>query len=312
MARWHFRKRTPPKRSVKTPTSESFILDWFSVADISKWKDLNDKILRFHWDLQSNLAYQRSRVSDQLGKALLEAAEKNFSFSNWQRVVKYKHALESLSAKGSLIDPGGRFNVGDGNPSQFAPFPALYIASDKNTAFQETLSQKIEPGQEQHALDFSLANPSSIASVSLSGSISSIINLNQSERLQPFVNLIKDFSIPNHAKETAREMWRKELELVRTVSNLIAALLDPNWRHPPMQFDVPSASQIFGQLVNETGIEGILYPSKFTGKDCLVIFPQNFDDLSGSFIQLDDEAPAEVKIRRLDAKVWVELQKSNQ
>ena len=77
-----------------------------------------------------------------------------------------------------------------------------------------------------------------------------------------------------------------------------------------MQFDVPVASQIFGQLGADAGVGGILYTSKFTGKDCLAIFPQNFDDLAGSFIQLDDAAPAENKIRRLDAKTWDQLKRS--
>ena len=74
-----------------------------------------------------------------------------------------------------------------------------------------------------------------------------------------------------------------------------------------MPFDVPYSSQIFGQLVAEAGIDGILYPSKFTGKDCLAIFPQNFDDSSGSFLELDGDLPPVVKIRRLDAKTWNEL-----
>jgi len=301
--RWPIRRKILPKRSVKRPPSEFFLLDRSSIADIQKWIELKDQILKFHWDYYGNLAYQRSKIADDLGKALLESAQKSFPFSRWQRIVKYKYALEPLSINGSLVDPGGRFNIGDINPSQFPPFPALYIASDKDTALQETLSQKIDPGHEEHALNFALTDPSSIVSVSLSGFINSIINLKQSERLQPLINLIKEFSIPDPLKEAAKRIGLGEPDLIRTLPKLIDTLLEPTWRHWPMQFDVPMTSQIFGQLVAEVGIEGILYPSKFTGKDCLVIFPQNFDDVSGSFVQLDDEAPAETKIRRLDGKV---------
>lgn len=78
-----------------------------------------------------------------------------------------------------------------------------------------------------------------------------------------------------------------------------------------MQFDVPVTPQIFGQIAVEAGIEGILYPSKFLdGGDCLAIFPQNFDETSGSFVQLDDEAPKEARIRRWDAKTWKENKSS--
>ncbi|MDE2313913.1 MAG: hypothetical protein KGL04_07050 [Elusimicrobia bacterium] len=43
---------------------------------------------------------------------------------------------------------------------------------------------------------------------------------------------------------------------------------------------VPISSQLFGQLAADAGIEGIVYPSKFSGKDCLAVFPQNFENES--------------------------------
>lgn len=306
--RYYIRK-FQPKQPIKK-SSQEFLLDQFSILDIHKWQVIKDDVLKFHWDYHSDLAYQRSKIADQIKNALLEAAERNFLFKHWQRVVKYKYALEPFSISGSLTDPGGRFNIGDIKPSQFPPFPALYIASDKNTALQELLSQQIIAGQENRAFDFALANPASVTNISISGNLDSIINLRKQDKLQHFVNLIKDFTISGHLKETAKKIGFPPPDLIKTVPKLIDALLVPNWREWPMQFDVPVASQIFGQLVSEAGIEGILYASKFSGKDCLAIFPQNFDEHSGSFIQLDDEAPAEIKTRRLDAKIWSELQKS--
>jgi len=308
MAKYRHKRKIVPKRSVKKSPPQ-FLLDQFSIGDIRRWQAIKDEALRFHWDYYSDLAYQRSKIADNIKNALFEASEKSFQFKNWQRAVKYKYALEPFSVAGSLIDPGGRFNVGDIDPSRFPPFPAFYIASDKDTALQELLSQKIDAGQESHALNFALINPASIASISLSGSLDSIINLAKPERLQPFVDLIKNFSTPDYLKENARKLGFPEPDLIKTVPKLIDSLAESNWRQWPMQFDVPVASQIFGQLVVEAGVEGIIYTSKFTGKDCLAIFPQNFDEPSGSFIQLDDEAPTEIKIRRLDAKIWNQLQK---
>ncbi len=307
--RWHH--RIPKKNPGKKAQTEFILLDKFSVADIRLWRDFQDQILKFHWDFYSTLAYQRSKIIDKIRQSLFDAAQKPFTFSKWQRALKYKYALEPFSVSGSLIDPGGRFNIGDLNPTQFRPFPALYLASDKNTALQELLSQKIDPGQEEErALDFALASPDSIANVSLSGSLESVINLAQPAGLAPFVDLIKDFSIPDYLNSAAKKIGLPEPELIRTVPKLVDSILDANWRMWPMQFDVPVASQIFGQLVADAGVGGIVYTSKFTGKDCLAVFPQNFDDLSGSFIQLDDEAPPEIKTRRLDAKSWDQLKRS--
>ena len=171
------------------------------------------------------------------------------------------------------------------------------------------LSQKIDPKSDNlklDPLDFALTNQASITIVSLSGSVNSIINLKEPEKLQPFVDLIKNFEIPTNLKEAARKIGLPEPELIRTVFKLADILLIPNWREWPMQFDVPFSSQIFGQLVADASIEGILYPSKFTGKDCLVIFPQNFDE-SSSFIELDGDLPSGIKVRRLDAKTWNEI-----
>jgi hypothetical protein len=287
--------------------SPFILLDQFSIADINKWTVLKDQFLKYHWDYYKELAYQRSQIIDEIKKSLLEATQKTFEFKQWQRALKYKYALEPFSVAGSLCDPaGGRFNIGDINPSQFPSFPGLYLAADKNTALQELLCQKID--QKTNPLDFALTDPTSVANVSLSGSLNSIINLREPEKLQPFINLIKGFSIPDSLKKDAKKIGEQEPELIKTVSKLIDVLLDPNWRLWPMQFDVPIASQIFGQMVVEAGIEGILYPSKFTNNDCLAIFPQNFDEASGSFIQLDDEAPKEAKIRLLNYKSWNKIQ----
>ena len=307
--RKHIRRIRPLKHHLRKSSSTFILLDQFSAEDINKWTAFQGQYLKYHWDYYNELAYQRSQIADDIRNSLLEIAQKTFSFTKWQRAVKLKYALKPFSVAGSLNDPaGGRFNIGDINPSQFPPFPALYLAGDKNTAYQELLCQKISPGQENQALDSALANPASIVNFSLSGSLDSIINLSEPENFQPFVNLIKDFLIPDNLKKAAKDIGELEPELIRTVSKLMDALLDPNWRLWPMQFDVPVASQIFGQLAAEAGIEGILYPSKFTGKDCLAIFPQNFEE--GSFVQMDDEAPMEIKIRRLDAGTWDEIRKS--
>ncbi len=290
-------------RRRKSPDSVAFLLDKFSAQDIDRWNRFRDEILRFHWDYYNSLAYQRSQIVEDLSKTLLGAAEGPFKFSKWQRIVTYKHAVEPLSFLGSLADPGGRFNIGDINSVQFPPFPALYAAVDKHTALQEVLSQNIPAGREAEALDSALIRSDSIAVVSVSGHLDSVINLRHPARLEAFVDLIKGFSIPVHLIQKAKTLRVASPELVRDKAKLLEILLDPSWRGWPMQFDVPAPCQLFGQLVAKAGIDGIVYPSKFGGKDCLVIFPQNFED-ADVFVQLDDPSPQGVQVRRLDATTW--------
>lgn len=301
--------RSKPKKSQGRKISPKFSAKKIlyippTVETLRRLEKFGAQLCQFHWDLYSCLAYQRNQVAEAIQQALLESAQDDFEFKNWQRTVAYRYALKPLSVGGSLANPaGGRFNIGDLNPMQFSPFPVLYIAQDKSTTFQEMLCQDIERGNEEKAFNSALLNPASIVSVSISGFLDSIIDLRSPERLQPFVDVIKNFNIPKHIYDAAREL-KETVRLIQSVNELKDALLDSDWRRYPMVFDVPSASQIFGQLVAEAGIEGIVYPSKFTGKNCLAVFPQNFSEITDSFIQLDDEPPPEARITRIDANLW--------
>ena len=110
------------------------IIDSGRIGDIAKFKKLYQERAQFHSEYYSELEYLRSQIYDELKSSLLERAQP-FEFLNWQRAVKYKYSLVPLSAKGSLADPGGRFNVGAIDASRFPMFAALYLASDKKTAF---------------------------------------------------------------------------------------------------------------------------------------------------------------------------------
>ncbi len=267
----------------------------FSAFEIQK-----DKILRYYWDLYNDLAYQRHKIADRLRDALLEATIRPYEFNGWQRQVRYKYSLTPLSPKGSLIEPGGRFNIPDINPDLIPPFPALYIAEDKETVLQEA-GQKGNPPKGLSALDLALVKKDSISIVSVSGRLESIIDLYRPQTLKAFLNLIKKFSISKDVIHSAKEIGIEIPKIASKMSSLVESLLESNWRAWCMQFDIPANCQIFGQLVANAGIEGILYPSKFTKKKCLAIYPQNFD--SESFVIIEGDSP-EGTISKLDVNSW--------
>lgn len=302
------RIKFPPPRSITRLRQQEpsfFLLDQFSLEDIKRWTTHRDKILRYHWEYYSSLAYQRSRVTDDIQAALQEASCGPFEFKGWQRIVKYKYSLDPLSVAGSLSDIGGRFNIGDIDPSRFPPFPALYIASDASTALQETFGKDRPLPQEFTPLELALTQSKSISNISINGTLGSVINVNKHQSLQKFIDIIKNFVLPGHLEQEAKKEKWEPPTLVRNVSLLLDALLFSDWRKWAMLYDVPVASQIFGQLAANAGIEGIIYPSKYTKKDCLAIFPQNFEN--DSHILIADETPPEIHHRRLDEKTWREI-----
>ena len=282
------------------------LLDQFNLGDIRRWSKLRDDLRRMHWDFQSDLAFQRSKITGKLSKSLQAAAVRGYSFEGWQRVVTYQYATAPLSVSGSLVDPGGRFNIGDIDQSHYTPFPGIYVAKDRMTSLQEALCQSIPESDLDKALDFALTDNRSIAIVSLRGHLDTLIDLNKPDKMREFVDLIKDFKMPKVAFKTSAK-YRIKLDIVNSVDNLLKTLLAQHWRSLPMQFDLPSSSQIFGQIVKDAGIEGILYPSKYSGEECIVIFPQNFRNTE-SFVELVDKPPRGTKFARLDSNNWHEVE----
>jgi hypothetical protein len=297
--RWR-RKPQPPRHQLLRPV---YNLDRFTLKDIEQGKERQKLFSRVYWGRDSEFAYQRSLIKDEIKAALLSAAVKPFTFSKFQRAVKYKWSEDPLSSEGSLKDAGGRFNVGDIYPAQFPVFPALYLGEDKDTALQEIFQCETAGLGGLTGQELALTKPDSISIVSVYGSLESIIDLYDArglKGLQGFIDLIKDFE---HSEETNVELKKlgDNREAVKTMEGFLSAVYEPNWRSMSMQIDLPAASQTFGQLVAEAGIEGIRYKSKFTGKPCLAIFPQNFVE-PDSFVQLSDQPPPGVTRIRLEAK----------
>lgn len=274
------------------------------VSDIIKSKKLYEDLVEFHWRYYSELAFQRKRIREELNSSLRYAAAA-FQFPRWQRVVKYKYSLDPLSAKASLFDPGGRFNVGAIDPTRYPMFPALYLAADKGTALAEVIGRDKDVGSltpEQLAL----TKPDSISAVSVTGKLEAVVDIRMSANLSKFVSLIKDFKLSKPLISEARRLGWSPLTLISTVTELKAVLMLDNWRNWPTLYDVPAGGQVFGGIAVDAGIEGILYESVLTGRECLAVFPQNFLN-SSSYVELDDPAPSDDVRTRIDSGNFAEF-----
>ena len=276
------------------------LLEIASPKGIRQAKKISNDLSNYHWNQYSELARQRSLIQEQLQQALIQPSV-CYEFANWQRAVKYKYGLHPLSTVGSLSFIGGRFNTGTGVNSEVPYFPALYLAQNKDTSLQEHLGQ--EPNKLLSPREVALTNAASETIVSVSGKLDKVFDLTKEAPLVSFVNLIKNFELSSDVQAFAKRLGLSASQIIKTPEVLLAALLEPNWRNCPTNYDVPSNSQIFGHLVYLSGIEGILYPSKFTGDLCLVVFPKNFVG-TDSFIMLDDKPPHEKVPTKIDGITW--------
>jgi len=286
--------RSAPRK----PITIEYLLEQGAHEDIGRFKKITTQILKYQWEYYSELAQQRHQVHDELKKVLIQSSE-NFRFKKWQRAVKWKYGLHPLSTTGSLTFIGGRFNAGIDINSAIPSFPALYLAVDKDTALQETLGQIEVKDSQLSARELALINPQSEVIVSVSGELEKVMDLRKAEKLNAFVELTKGFKLSPALKESAKRLGLPKPKIVQRSRDLLDTLLKEEWQVPPVG-DVPANSQIFGQLIYRAGIEGILYPSRRTIKDCLAIFPNNFA-VTSSYITLDDEPPHVRVPRRIDS-----------
>lgn len=254
-------------------------------------------------------ASQRSKIIGQLKDSLSNNCE-SFAFSNWQRAISYEFSLMPLSSRGSVVSPaGGRFNIGAIDSLRFPSFSALYLAEDFETANREKNGMLSKSGGGGFTVEeLSEIGQSSSSVIRLQGKISQALNLTNTNVLKDFVQLLKSIKPSKALIKQARALniVEKHALPMKSANDFITTFLMPDWRLFPMQFDVPSNSQILGQIVHEAEIEAILYPSaKKSDKLCLAVFPKNFE-MSDSYIQIQDKAPKGI-ISRLDATTFKDL-----
>lgn len=286
-----------PKKSVQ------YLLDADTLAGMRAAKQVTAALIKYYWDYYSELAHQRNEIQEKIKEALIQTCIP-YELFKWQRAVKYKYSWHPLSTVGSLNYIGGRFNTGSGVNTEVPNFPGLYLAQDKDTALQEHLGQEFTPQiSKLTSREIALTNPTSEAIVSVSGKLDKVFDLTKVSNLKPFVDLIKNFKLSSELRRDAKSLQIESPGIVKTTDKLREGLLHHDWRQLPSNYDVPSNSQIFGHLVYSSGIEGILYPSKFTTKKCLVVFPRNFTG-TDSFIKLDDETPHPKIPNKIDGSNW--------
>jgi hypothetical protein len=305
-------RRRPPRRAgsrIQRPrkahplTWTGHLLDQFSVRDLRQWSHLNEAGQKFHWDFYAALQHQRTTAATDIRKALLGAASGPFPFQRWRRIVDYRYSLAPLSTVGSVTDPGGRFNIGAIDVNNFPVFNALYLAANEETSMAEKFGEPdATAAAGMSATDLALATRESFASLSVSGELESIVDLREPRRLQALVDIIGAFKLPADLFVQSKKIGFGGPGIVRSTPELADAVTSKGWRQFPMQFDVPSTSQIFGQLVRSAGIEGIVWPSQKGSDLCLAAFP---DNLTGSsYVTLDDDPPSQEVPRRMDATTW--------
>lgn len=113
-------------------------LERFSEATLSRWNEVSQDLDELNAALFFGTQPEQRRLRPQLIDAIDKAQPICLNEPNWVRFVTYQYSFGPLSAAGSLLAYGGRFNAGvDLDPGTVDAWPCLYLAEDDETAFRE-------------------------------------------------------------------------------------------------------------------------------------------------------------------------------
>lgn len=309
MSHSHRRLQAPPKfaparsRPAASGPPSLLELDRFTAADLERWNKLSKDLDQLNAVLHSGVEPQRQRYYGELLAALQLQPPESIDFDGWVRIVTLRFADQPLSAVGSLKSWGGRFNVGlDVDNATRSPWPALYIASNQETAYREKFGiAKSERVDGLTADELALQTDGSYSAIRLNGRLSAVFNVAAPGALEPLCDVLRKIHMPAEAvKLRARlKIPRQQLSMIRSAKQLLHHVLEANWRVGPAQYGIPAPSQILASLLLDAGYEAIRYPSTKGTGDCVAVFPHCLAD-DDSFVMLADQAPPSVNCTRLD------------
>jgi len=268
---------------------------------LSQWRRLSGDLDEINDLLYFGVEPQRQRLYGEMMEALQSVAPVSLSFKRWARVVTYRYSLNPLSAAGSLTGYGGRFNIGhDVDKAMRAPWPALYIGEDFETAFRE----KFQLSRDERVDGLSpeeLALTTSFSATYLDGRLEQVFDLDQPGALDALCAVLNKMKLPNEAHKIQRRLKipASGVFMIRTVKRLRSETLTKNWRVMPVQFGLPAPSQILASLILDAGFEAIRYPSTKGNGSCIAVFPHKLTS-NKSYVALSDAPPPGVTHTKLD------------
>ena len=295
------RKRRPKRRGRRARRDDAYLLDRFSEKDLRQWKRQADLLREYRVKEHYYLEGLRAVHKEEITGALTSAQAPPFRVKGWTRIVDYKYSLEPLSAIGSL-HVSGRFNMGrDVDPDVFPIFPALYVAEDYETAYAEKFGAGPQgSGKERlEGHELALRRVGSFSAVRVKGALHNAFDLRNARTLRAFANVVGKFELPAELKEMARAVGNQGPYVARAPVDFKKTFLAENWRFWPTQYDLPANPQIFGRLLLDAGFDAVVYPSTKGAGDCVAVFIDNLA-ASDTFLELADDAPPGVKMKRLD------------
>lgn len=141
----------------------------------------------------------------------------------------------------------------------------------------------------------------SFTAVCLDGQLERVFDVDQHGAFEGLCAVLRKMKLPAKARQLQKRLGlsSRTVFMVYTVGRLRSEALLKNWRTMPLQFGLPSLSQILASLILDAGFEAIRYPSTKGNGSCLAVFPHKLSS-SQTYIAVSDDPPAGLRHARLD------------
>ena len=244
-------------------------------------------------EFYSYLRDERQKKEELLRQALFEQS------SSWTdnlcRIVQFRFSQDPLCTYGSL-KKSGRFNCGK-HQDIVTPFPALYLASDHETAMEEKFPSNFQTARgllSDKELSLDVRNHSFF---NVKVSFQKTLDLRKRNSLKGFFSIILKFKIPTHIKNriTRTNSKRKpsnkvKLSVIKEFEVFLATVFDPLHKEIEVYLQHPSNPQWLGHYCQLAGIEAIIYPSIRSCGHNLAVFPEALEPESFVEILCENES----------------------
>ena len=279
------------------------ILEEISLTKLQNNRQYAKTLTKYHVSIFHQLQEKRDLKREQIINALQSENGISVDITNWVRIIDMCYSTSPVSPKGSNTLVGGRFNIGKDVHPDLASNYSLYIAESEDTAFCEKYPEAKNDSNLTQEEIYLLTKSDSFGYMKLDGHINNIFDLTDEKFTTEFISIISKFKINKLTQVLAKVLNIDPWKSVQTFDELLYICMEYNWRFHPTMFDIPSSSQVFGNLIRQSGFAGIKYKSTKGHDYCLSLFPENFDDQSEVIAK---STPPETKFSTLNNENWTE------
>lgn len=261
-----YKNRSAQSKKAKDALKRRLFPEVFVEKELQAFEKYTENQKEYRKLAEGYLEEERAKRLDEIFRIFHSVKKIDYKHDELHRIVRSRFSSDPLNAVGSVErPPGGRFNFGKSTRYVTNYFHCLYLGDSYETSFEESF----------HSAEESIGD---FSSFKVKATLDSYLDLTEDKPYELFFDVIKDIKLPKDFEKLAQDKGVAPMSLASSAHALKTSILSPNYKAWDTWLDRFSPSQWFGYYVQQSGINGILYPSvRKDGGVNLAVFVDNFE-----------------------------------